>query len=135
MDLTRENAWQTLTEHVQAASLRRHCLAVEASTAWYARSLGEDETLWRVTALLHDLTRKAQAGTKRLAGEPDGDLTLMRLHTRTKEYIIAPGETETLMIVQRSHSAALEPLVKVAEREQMAALAASAKGGDAAKKK
>ena len=54
MELTRENAWQTLTEHVQAESLRRHCLAVEASTAWYARSLGEDETLWRVTALLHD---------------------------------------------------------------------------------
>jgi putative nucleotidyltransferase with HDIG domain len=27
---------------------------VEASTAWYARHLGEDEELWRVTALLHD---------------------------------------------------------------------------------
>ena len=54
MDLTRDTAWQTLTEYVKAESLRRHCLAVEASTAWYARSLGEDETLWRVTALLHD---------------------------------------------------------------------------------
>lgn len=54
MDLTRENAWKTLTDHVKAESLQRHCLAVEASTAWYARALGEDETLWRVSALLHD---------------------------------------------------------------------------------
>ena len=87
------------------------------------------------TALLHNLTRKAQESTKRLAGESDGELMLMRLHTRTKEYIVAPGETETLMIVQRSHSAALSPLVKVAEAEQMAALAAASKGGDASKKK
>jgi putative nucleotidyltransferase with HDIG domain len=29
-------------------------MAVEASTAWYARRFGQDEELWRVTALLHD---------------------------------------------------------------------------------
>lgn len=54
MDLTRENAWTTLAGYVTGEALRRHCLAVEAATAWYARSLGEDETLWRVVALLHD---------------------------------------------------------------------------------
>jgi putative nucleotidyltransferase with HDIG domain len=32
----------------------RHALAVEASTAAYARKLGGDEELWRVAALLHD---------------------------------------------------------------------------------
>ena len=51
---TREQAWQTLTKYTQSESLRRHALAVEASTAAYARKLGGDEELWRVAALLHD---------------------------------------------------------------------------------
>ena len=54
MNPTREQAWETLTRYTESQSLLRHALAVEASTAWYARSLGEDEELWRVTALLHD---------------------------------------------------------------------------------
>jgi putative nucleotidyltransferase with HDIG domain len=51
---TREQAWQTLTRYTQGESLLRHALAVEASTASYARRWGEDEELWRVAALLHD---------------------------------------------------------------------------------
>jgi putative nucleotidyltransferase with HDIG domain len=51
---TREQAWQTLCSHTKSEALRRHALAVEASTAAYARQFGEDEELWRVTALLHD---------------------------------------------------------------------------------
>ena len=51
---TREQAWQTLTRYTKSESLLRHALAVEASTAAYARSFGEDEELWRVAALLHD---------------------------------------------------------------------------------
>src|SRR5207248_6293784 len=35
-------------------ALLRHALAVEASTASYASRFGEDETVWRVAALLHD---------------------------------------------------------------------------------
>jgi putative nucleotidyltransferase with HDIG domain len=54
LDPTREQAWETLTEYTKSEALRRHALAVEASTAFYARKLGEDEELWRVTALLHD---------------------------------------------------------------------------------
>jgi putative nucleotidyltransferase with HDIG domain len=54
MNPTREQAWETLTRYTKSEALLRHALAVEASTAWYARSLGEDEELWRVTALLHD---------------------------------------------------------------------------------
>jgi putative nucleotidyltransferase with HDIG domain len=51
---TREQAWDTLTRYTKSESLLRHALAVEASTRWYARSFGEDEELWGVTALLHD---------------------------------------------------------------------------------
>jgi putative nucleotidyltransferase with HDIG domain len=51
---TREQAWDTLTRYTKSEALLRHALAVEASTASYARRFGEDEELWRVTALLHD---------------------------------------------------------------------------------
>jgi putative nucleotidyltransferase with HDIG domain len=51
---TREQAWETLTQYTKSEALLRHALAVEASTASYARRFGEDEELWRVTALLHD---------------------------------------------------------------------------------
>ncbi len=54
MSPTREQAWETLTRYTKSEALRRHALAVEASTASYARRLGEDEEVWRVTALLHD---------------------------------------------------------------------------------
>jgi putative nucleotidyltransferase with HDIG domain len=54
MRKTREEAWETLTKYTKSESLLRHALAVEASTASYARRFGEDEELWRVAALLHD---------------------------------------------------------------------------------
>ena len=42
---TREQAWGTLTKYTQSESLRRHALAVEASTAAYAQKLGGDVTI------------------------------------------------------------------------------------------
>src|SRR5262249_10509154 len=54
LDPTREQAWETLTRYTKSEALLRHALAVEASTAFYARRFGEDEELWRVAALLHD---------------------------------------------------------------------------------
>ena len=54
MDVTRDRAWETLTRYTKAEPLRRHALAVEASVAGYARRFGENEELWRATALLHD---------------------------------------------------------------------------------
>jgi putative nucleotidyltransferase with HDIG domain len=53
--LSRHEAWSLLTEWVTSESLRRHCLAVEASMRAYARRDGADEELWGVVGLLHDM--------------------------------------------------------------------------------
>jgi putative nucleotidyltransferase with HDIG domain len=54
VEVTRANAWATLTRYTTSESLLRHALAVEASVRWYARRDGEDEELWGCAALLHD---------------------------------------------------------------------------------
>ena len=52
--LSRNAAWELLTEWTQGDSLRKHALAVEAAVRGYARRFGEDEEAWGVVALLHD---------------------------------------------------------------------------------
>ena len=52
--MNRNEAWELLCEFTKSDSLRRHALAVEACVCAYARSLGQDESKWSVTALLHD---------------------------------------------------------------------------------
>ena len=54
MEPTRERAWETLTRYTKSEALLRHALAVEAAVGAYAIRFGEDDQLWRATALLHD---------------------------------------------------------------------------------
>jgi putative nucleotidyltransferase with HDIG domain len=53
--ISRDAAWELFCEWTQSDSLRKHALAVEAGMRAYARRYGEDEELWAVTALVHDL--------------------------------------------------------------------------------
>jgi len=52
---TREDAWKLFCEWTQSDSLRKHVLGVEAAMRAYARKFGEDEELWAVTGIVHDL--------------------------------------------------------------------------------
>ncbi|SRR5581483_181250 len=52
---TREEAWRLVCEWIASESLRKHVLGVEAAMRAYARKEGEDEELWGVTGLVHDL--------------------------------------------------------------------------------
>ena len=52
--MTRDEAYELMTRHVQAPGLRRHMLAVEAVMRFYADELGEDPELWGLAGLLHD---------------------------------------------------------------------------------
>src|SRR5579872_1836212 len=70
--MDRNQAWEIVCEFVKSDSLRKHMLAVEACVAAYARQFGEDESKWRVTALLHDFDWEIhpQAPDHPMKGEP-----------------------------------------------------------------
>ena len=53
--LSREQAWDLFCSWTESESLRRHVLAVEAAMRAYARRFGEDEELWGLVGMLHDL--------------------------------------------------------------------------------
>jgi putative nucleotidyltransferase with HDIG domain len=55
LELSRPAAWSLFCEWTESPSLRKHVLAVEAAMRAYARRFGEDEELWGITGLLHDL--------------------------------------------------------------------------------
>jgi predicted hydrolase (HD superfamily) len=52
---TRDDAWDLVCEWIASDSLRKHVLGVEAAMLAYARRDGEDEELWGITGLVHDL--------------------------------------------------------------------------------
>ncbi len=52
---TREDAWQLLNRYNRSESLIKHALAVEAVMRHMARQKSEDEEMWGIVGLLHDL--------------------------------------------------------------------------------
>ncbi len=53
--MTRDEALEILHEHTEGENLRKHAYAVEACMRHYAREFGEDEELWGIVGLLHDM--------------------------------------------------------------------------------
>jgi putative nucleotidyltransferase with HDIG domain len=52
---TRDDAWNLVCKWISSDSLRKHVLGVEAAMRAYARRDGEDEELWGIAGLVHDL--------------------------------------------------------------------------------
>ena len=84
----RASALALLESWVENDGLRKHMLAVEASVRHYARIYGEDEDLWGMAGLLHDLDwerypdehpRRGLAELEDL-GYPDVILQAIRAH-------------------------------------------------------
>jgi putative nucleotidyltransferase with HDIG domain len=53
--MNRDEALKLLKEHNTEEGHIKHALAVEAAMRHFARKAGEDEDLWGITGLLHDL--------------------------------------------------------------------------------
>lgn len=52
---TREATWELIKEHLPSDQMRRHSLAVEAVMRHMAKKCGEDEEMWGVIGLAHDI--------------------------------------------------------------------------------
>ncbi len=53
--MNREQAYELITKNVKNKNLIKHMLAVEAVMGKLARHLGEDEELWSLAGLVHDV--------------------------------------------------------------------------------
>jgi len=99
---SRDEAYALLCEWVQSESLRRHMLAVEASLRAYATYYGEDEDLWGITGLLHDLDYERFADMEdRENGHPRTELRLFRERGYPPELIHAVEAHATFLGVPR----------------------------------
>ncbi|RKO67809.1 HD domain-containing protein [Desulfofundulus salinus] len=53
--MTRDEAYTLLTRHLKTRNLVKHSLAVEAVMRGLARHFGQDEDIWGLAGLLHDI--------------------------------------------------------------------------------
>jgi predicted hydrolase (HD superfamily) len=92
---TRDDAWDLVCEWIASDSLRKHVLAVEASMRGYARRDGEDEELWGITGLVHDLDYERYPDPE--TGHPRMALEELRGHGYPDELVDAvAGHAEYL---------------------------------------
>ena len=92
MTITREQAWELLTEKLTNRNLIRHALAAEATMRALAERLGGDPDVWGVVGLLHD-------GDYEVTGED-----LSRHALLMAEWLEEMGETDEEMLdAIRSH--------------------------------
>jgi putative nucleotidyltransferase with HDIG domain len=75
--MNREEAWAILTEHTTNPNLLKHMLAVEVVMRVYARRFGEDEDVWGLVGLLHDLDYERHPSQQ--AGHPFVGVAVLRV--------------------------------------------------------
>jgi putative nucleotidyltransferase with HDIG domain len=129
--INREQALALLKQHIKAENLLRHCLATEAIMRKVAQRLGNDEELWGLTGLLHDIdleitrddqSKHALIGAVLLEKEgfPKEALQAIRTHNGERlgiqrqsgfEHALAASETITGLIVA---TALVQPEKKIA---------------------
>lgn len=99
---SRPEAVALLYEWVESESLRRHMLAVETALRAYARYYGEDEELWGITGLLHDLDYERHPDMDdQENGHPRTELRLFRERNYPPELIHAVEAHATFLGVPR----------------------------------
>lgn len=90
--ITRERALQLVKQHLTNPNLVKHSLATEAVLRALARHFGEDEELWGLTGLLHDLDAQAT-----------GDDLSIHTH-QTVEILRGEGVAEEIIEAIRMHN-------------------------------
>jgi len=113
--MDRDEALALLREKVKAPNLVKHALATEAIMRALARRLGEDEELWGLSGLLHDLdlemvgedmSRHGRAAAELLGerGFPEEGIEAVRMHNaeglglgeRRQRFHLALAAAETI---------------------------------------
>ena len=103
---TRDEAWALVCEWTASESLRRHMLGVEAAMRAYAVRFGEDEELYAVTGLLHDLDYERHPDMDSDTGHPRTALALFRERGYPEELIDAvAGHADFLGVPRESRMA------------------------------
>jgi putative nucleotidyltransferase with HDIG domain len=116
--ISREEAIELLEENVPTVNLRKHCLATEAIMRALAARLDEDQDLWGVTGLLHDLDYEITSERPELHGMvtaemldgrlPEEFLHAIKAHnaehtgverSSTLDHLLASAESLTGLIV------------------------------------
>jgi putative nucleotidyltransferase with HDIG domain len=93
LKVSRDESVALLKEHVKSENMLKHCLATEAVLRALARKLGEDEELWGIAGLLHDLDVEATAGNMSSHG------------VRAEEVLLAKGYPPELAAAVKMHNA------------------------------
>ena len=99
MSPTRDEAWRLVEEWVASDSLRKHLLGVETGMVAYARRWDEDEELYGVTGLLHDLDYERYPDLE--TGHPRRALELFEQRGYPQELIDAVAGHATFLGVPR----------------------------------
>lgn len=68
MSMSRSQALTLLKQYLKNEKLIKHCIAVEAIMRNLAKALGEDEELWALTGLLHDIDYELAKGDMKKHG-------------------------------------------------------------------